>query len=77
MLPEREGELQSTISRLESDKTMLNWHLVRNRVLQAEYDRLLIVLALHEERIEQQQATITMLGDMLKNARNHTEGNGK
>jgi hypothetical protein len=64
----REGELQATISRLESDKTMLNWHLVRNRVLQEEYDRLLIVLALRDERIEQQQATITMLGDMLKNA---------
>ena len=66
MLSKREDELQSTIGSLEtvtreSDKTLVNWHLVRNRVLQAEYDRLLIELALRDERIEQQQATITML----------------
>lgn len=65
MLSERE-ELQSTIGSLEtvtrhSDKTLVNWHMVRNRVLQAEYDRLLIELAQRDERIEQQQATITML----------------
>lgn len=65
MLSERE-ELQTTIGSLEtvtreSDKTLVNWHLVRNRVLQAEYDRLLIELAQRDERIEQQQATITML----------------
>lgn len=52
MLSKREDELQFTIGSLEtvtrhSDKTLVNWHMVRNRVLQ--------------ERIEQQQATITML----------------
>lgn len=65
MLSERE-ELQSTIGSLEtvtreSDKTLVNWHMLRNRVLQAEYDRLLIELAQRDERIAKQQATITML----------------